>query len=52
MQDVLALGGEHRMNLPGTASGNWSWRFMWSDVAAWHAERLRAMAELYGRLAG
>ena len=51
MQDVLALGSEHRMNLPGTASGNWSWRFMWSDVAAWHAERLRETARLYGRLA-
>jgi 4-alpha-glucanotransferase len=49
MQDVLRLGGEHRMNLPGTASGNWSWRFAWSQVGPWPADQLRRMAELYGR---
>jgi 4-alpha-glucanotransferase len=26
LQDVLGLGSEARMNLPGTASGNWEWR--------------------------
>ena len=26
MQDVLGLGGEARMNLPGTIGGNWQWR--------------------------
>ena len=26
VQDVLGLGSEARMNLPGTASGNWRWR--------------------------
>ena len=26
MQDVLGLGGEARMNLPGTIGGNWLWR--------------------------
>ena len=26
MQDVLGLDGSHRMNLPGTGQGNWSWR--------------------------
>jgi 4-alpha-glucanotransferase len=26
MQDVLGLGSEARMNLPGTAAGNWRWR--------------------------
>jgi 4-alpha-glucanotransferase len=51
MQDVLRLGGEHRMNLPGTASGNWSWRFAWSQVGPWPADQLRRMAELYGRRA-
>jgi 4-alpha-glucanotransferase len=51
MQDVLRLGGEHRMNLPGTASGNWSWRFAWSQVGPWPADQLRRMAALYGRRA-
>jgi 4-alpha-glucanotransferase len=31
-QDVLGLGSEHRMNIPGTATGNWGWRFDWSMV--------------------
>src|SRR5947207_2829706 len=26
VQDVLALGSEARMNLPGTLGGNWTWR--------------------------
>ena len=29
LQDLLKLGNETRMNLPGTASGNWEWRFSW-----------------------
>ncbi|MBE0567570.1 MAG: 4-alpha-glucanotransferase, partial [Krumholzibacteria bacterium] len=26
LQDVLGLGREARMNLPGEGSGNWDWR--------------------------
>ena len=26
MQDLLALGSEARLNTPGTATGNWTWR--------------------------
>ena len=26
MQDVLGLGREGRMNLPGEGKGNWNWR--------------------------
>ncbi|WP_089609364.1 bifunctional glycogen debranching protein GlgX/4-alpha-glucanotransferase [Dehalobacterium formicoaceticum] len=26
LQDLLRLGKEHRMNTPGTAEGNWTWR--------------------------
>jgi len=29
LQDVLALGSEHRMNIPGVLGGNWGWRFRW-----------------------
>ena len=32
MQDVLGLGSEHRMNVPGVLGGNWSWRFCWDMV--------------------
>ncbi len=49
LQDALDLGTEARMNTPGQASGNWSWRFGWDDLPDWLAPQLRAMAELYGR---
>jgi 4-alpha-glucanotransferase len=32
MQDLLSLNGDHRMNTPGTASGNWDWRFKWEQL--------------------
>jgi 4-alpha-glucanotransferase len=41
LQDVLELGSEARMNTPGTASGNWNWRFRWDDLPADLAPRLR-----------
>lgn len=50
MQDVLALDGEHRMNLPGTIEGNWRWRFRWDQVEHDLATRLRHMVGIYGRL--
>jgi 4-alpha-glucanotransferase len=49
MQDVLGLGGEHRMNLPGRGESYWEWRFEWSQVRPEHAERLAALCLLYGR---
>ena len=52
MQDVLRLSAEHRMNVPGVAEGNWGWRFNWSQVDASHAEQLRRMCLIYGRLPG
>ncbi len=27
LQDLMELGGEHRMNLPGTTENNWMWRY-------------------------
>ncbi len=51
MQDVLGLNGEHRMNLPGTIEGNWSWRFNWSQVEEDLAWRLYQRVEMYDRLA-
>ncbi|MBA3907531.1 MAG: 4-alpha-glucanotransferase [Pseudonocardiales bacterium] len=39
LQDVLGLGGDARMNLPGTDEGNWAWQFepgaLTSELAAW-----------------
>lgn len=49
MQDLLALDGDHRMNVPGTAEGNWAWRFDWDWVPADLGARVRRMVEIYGR---
>jgi 4-alpha-glucanotransferase len=52
LQDLLGLGSEGRMNLPGAASGNWGWRFDWSDLPVGLAALMRSTAELYGRFGG
>lgn len=49
LQDVLELGGEHRMNLPGTSVDNWSWRFDWSQVPPDLAARLAHLNRIYAR---
>jgi len=52
MQDLLSLGSEGRMNIPGQAVGNWQWRLtrerldqLWGESA----EYLRLLAKLYER---
>jgi 4-alpha-glucanotransferase len=49
LQDVLGLDGAHRMNLPGTASGNWGWRFSWPMVGDGVAPTLARIAAATGR---
>ena len=49
MQDLLGLGSAHRMNRPGTAEGNWSWRFTWPMLDAVSAPRLSRLIEVSGR---
>lgn len=49
MQDVLGLGVGHRMNIPGTVTGNWGWRFDWTQVEEGCAARWRERNALYGR---
>ncbi len=49
-QDLLGLGSEHRMNIPGTSAGNWEWRMTSGALAPEIAERLRTLAEIYGRV--
>jgi 4-alpha-glucanotransferase len=50
VQDVLGLDSRSRMNVPGTAEGNWRWRLRAGQLTAEHAARLRELAELYDRL--
>ncbi|MDR3763205.1 MAG: 4-alpha-glucanotransferase [Acidobacteriota bacterium] len=49
LQDVMGLGSEARMNLPGHMAGNWRWRFTREQLQPGMAERLRGLAELYER---
>ncbi len=49
LQDVLGLGSEARMNTPGTAGGNWTWRCRSADLRGSVADGLRETAALYGR---
>jgi len=49
LQDVLGLGTEARMNLPGTPSGNWRWRFASRDLTPALSRRLRELTETYER---
>ncbi len=49
MQDILNLGGDARMNFPGTLGGNWTWRFTWDMVPYEVAGRYKYLAGLYER---
>ena len=49
VQDILGLGSDARMNRPGAASGNWSWRMRPGSLTAKDAVRMRRLAEITGR---
>lgn len=49
LQDVLGLGSEARMNLPGTISGNWKWRYRSGALMPVIAEKLKTLATAYDR---
>jgi 4-alpha-glucanotransferase len=48
-QDILGLGSEARMNLPGSPSGHWVWRMRPGALKQQHSDRLREMVTLYER---
>jgi 4-alpha-glucanotransferase len=48
-QDVLGLGSEARMNLPGHPEANWGWRLRPGALDEGHAAWLAELAETYGR---
>jgi 4-alpha-glucanotransferase len=49
MQDILELGSEHRMNTPGTTTGNWKWRFQWDQLPPDRAAALAHLVNLFNR---
>jgi 4-alpha-glucanotransferase len=49
LQDVLGVGSEGRMNLPGSSSGNWRWRFREEQLNHGISSELKQWAETYER---
>jgi 4-alpha-glucanotransferase len=51
VQDVLGLGSAARMNRPGTATGNWTWRMLDGALTPGHAAHLAELSATYERAA-
>jgi len=49
LQDVLDLGAESRMNVPGRAAGNWGWRVRQEMLSAPAFDRLRNLTQTSNR---
>jgi 4-alpha-glucanotransferase len=52
LQDLLRLGSDARMNVPGVPKGNWRWRCREDQVTSAIMHRLAEMTELYDRQPG
>jgi 4-alpha-glucanotransferase len=50
LQDVLRLGPDARMNLPGTEEGNWEWRYDATGLTSDAAAALRELTARAGRV--
>ena len=49
VQDLLALGSDARMNVPGVATGNWHWQLERDQLTPALAEKLAALIKKFGR---
>ena len=52
LQDILGLGTESRMNIPGTVRNNWEWRFKNIYISSDIIERMRTLTEESKRMKG
>ncbi len=50
LQDALNLDESHRMNTPGGAGSNWSWRYLPDQLTDEVATRLLAITKMTGRI--
>jgi 4-alpha-glucanotransferase len=50
LQDVLGLGRDARMNVPGVADGNWRWRFTPDQFGSGLIDRLAEWTVRYNRV--
>ena len=49
IQDLLVMGSDARMNTPGVAADNWSFRYVAEDLTPERAQWLAATTKLYNR---
>jgi 4-alpha-glucanotransferase len=49
LQDLFGYGSDCRMNTPGVAAGNWSWRYQADKLTPELADALKKICEVYGR---
>ena len=49
MQDFMDLSTEHRMNFPGTSSGNWLWRYTTEMLQKIDRDKIRGLVQLGNR---
>ena len=52
LQDILGLGTESRMNIPGTVGNNWEWRYKKNKLTSDIIERMRTLTEESKRIKG
>ena len=49
MQDILGLGSEALMNIPGSLHDNWKWRLTYNQLTSRKAAELKNLNVLFGR---
>jgi len=49
LQDYMGLDAEHRMNIPGTSSNNWLWRYTTDMLESIDEDHIRHLIELSNR---
>ncbi|MDZ7717953.1 MAG: 4-alpha-glucanotransferase [Balneolaceae bacterium] len=49
LQDFMNLDAEHRMNIPGTAEGNWEWRFTREMLENIDREQIQYLVKMSNR---
>lgn len=50
MQDILELDHKHRMNIPSTIKGNWSWQMTDQNIDRRYEQYLQEVTKLSGRI--
>lgn len=49
IQDLLVFGSDTRMNVPGVADGNWSYRITWEQLTKIDTAKYKYYNEIYAR---